>query len=512
MERPPLAQPEEIAAILLEGFDAYVDAFQAITQRAKAQFEAQDWHGIQADHRKRLRLYKQQVPKIARKIVRQLREEQHNQTFWAKTKAIYAESVHQHSAYEIAETFYNSVCRKVYRDIGANPDIMFVVDEHRLRPLRETYPIFRTYNWDRPSREIMKQILQDYAFEVPYEDIERDADYLIARLEEDILFLHTPDPQTRIEILNAHFFRNKGAYIVGRLCIEEQVVPFIIPLLQNAYGVYTDTLITDQNTASIIFSFTRSYFLVDLDVPSAWVYFLKTLMPLKPYSDLYNAIGFNKHGKTELYREFVRHLQHSNDQFVVAPGVRGMVMRVFTLPSYNIVFKLIKDTFDPPKTTNKAHVKSCYKLVSLHDRVGRMADTHEFEYFSFPRDRFAPELLEELLKVAPSIVHVNEDTVVIDHLYTERKMTPLNIFLEHATAQEAEEVVEEYGNTIKQLAAANIFPGDMLLKNFGVTRHRRVVFYDYDEIGFLTDYRFRRLPEPEEGEELYAEGPWFAVG
>ncbi|MCL4150612.1 UNVERIFIED_CONTAM: hypothetical protein GTU68_004940, partial [Idotea baltica] len=315
-----------------------------------------------------------------------------------------------------------------------------------------------------------------------------------------------------VEVLRAVFYRNKGAYIVGRIWVKDLPHPFIIPLLHNQNGIFADTLITDPNEASIIFSFTRSYFLVEIDIPSELVRFLKSIMPLKPLADLYNSIGFNKHGKTQLYRDFVHHLDQSDDEFIIAPGIKGMVMSVFVLPSYHIVFKLIKDKFDPPKTSNRGHVKTQYKLVSMHDRVGRMADTHEFEHFAFPRDRFSAELLAELQKVAPSILEMTETEIIIKHLYTERKMIPLNMFLETASEESAEEVVDEYGNTIKQLAAANIFPGDMLLKNFGVTRHGRVVFYDYDEIGFLTDYNFRRMPEPEEGDDYQDSTPWFAVG
>ncbi|WNJ16662.1 bifunctional isocitrate dehydrogenase kinase/phosphatase [Pontibacter sp. G13] len=510
--REPHELASQIAHLIVQDFDQYMWDFREVTARAPIRFQNRDWHGIQADQKKRMSLYKRRISRIARKIQREMGKDAANDSLWQLVKAQYKALSLLRYEYELSESFYNSVCRKVIGNMGADIDCMFVEDEHLHREFRSEAPIFRRFEWQEPNVKLMEKLLLSLPIKGEFEDVSRDAAYISGRLEEDVLFSYKPDKESHIDLLESVFYRNKGAYVVGRFWISDRYLPFIIPLLHNQNGVFADTLITDTDTASIIFSFTRSYFMVDVSIPSEFVHFLKTIMPEKPYGDLYNSIGFSKHGKTEMYRNFVQHLKSSTDQFVIAPGIKGMVMSVFTLPSYNIVFKLIKDQFDPPKTTNKAHVKSRYKLVSMHDRVGRMADTHEFEHFVFPRERFSQELIDELLTVASSIIHLTDEHVVIDHLYTERKMTPLNLFLEDANPDEAEEVVEEYGNTIKQLAAANIFPGDMLLKNFGVTRHRRVVFYDYDEIGFLTDYHFRWLPEAEGPEDIYASGPWFAVG
>ncbi len=506
-----LSNATEIVHIIMGGFDEYMAEFNKLTARAKNHFEERNWHGIQADTRERLRLYKKKVADLSQLVRNNLVGREQDISFWRTAKHLYSDLARQRYTYEIAETFYNSVCRKVYGHIGAESEWMFVEDEHAYREYSSATPIFHTYPGDQPAIEIFRQILLDYRFHTSFEDFDRDLNYILEAINRNIRIQFVPDRNICVHVLKPVFFRNKGAYIIGRIYIGIMLVPFAIPLLNGPNGIFVDTIILDPDDISIIFSFARSYFMVEVEIPSELVHFLKSLIPLKPYADLYASIGFNKHGKTELYRHFLRHLHTSEDRFIIAPGIKGMVMSVFTLPSYNIVFKLIKDKFDPPKTTSKAHVKSKYQLVKLHDRVGRMADTHEFENFELPKDRFTPELLEELQKVATSIVKVTENKVIIKHLYTERKMIPLNIFLQQAEEQEIEEVIGEYGNCIKQLAAANIFPGDMLLKNFGVTRHNRVIFYDYDEIGFLTDYRFRRLPEPEEGDQ-YSSGAWFAVG
>ncbi|MEM1229453.1 MAG: bifunctional isocitrate dehydrogenase kinase/phosphatase [Pseudomonadota bacterium] len=239
--------------------------------------------------------------------------------------------------------------------------------------------------------------------------------------------------------------------------------------------------------------------------------FLKELLPNKKRSELYSAIGLHKHGKTVFYRGFIEHLTRSEDLFVTAPGIKGMVMAVFSLPSYQVVFKIIKDQFAPQKNITAAQVKEKYAIVKTHDRVGRMADTQEFHNFVLPRRRFEAQLLEELLSVAGSTVSVTGDDVLISHLYIERQMTPLNLYIEDASDSELRNALDEYGNAIKQLAAANIFPGDMLLKNFGVTRHGRVVFYDYDEISYLTEVNFRTIPEPQTPEQEMASEPWYSV-
>ena len=289
--------------------------------------------------------------------------------------------------------------------------------------------------------------------------------------------------------------------------------PLVLPILHNeAGGVYVDTILFGSDMVSVLFSFTRSYFLVDAAVPAQWVLFLQQLMPAKPISEIYSSMGHNKHGKTYYYRCAYRHMQRTSDQFNIAPGIKGMVMTVFTLPSYDFVFKVIKDRFTPPKDMTREQVKAKYTLVKRWDRAGRMADTQEFNNLAFARERFSDELMDELRKVAPSVVEEHGKALVIKHVYVERRMTPLNLYLRNATDEQVEAVMDEYGNAIKQLAAANIFPGDMLLKNFGVTRHGRVVFYDYDEIVPLTDCNFRTIPKPRTEAEEMSSKPWYTVG
>jgi isocitrate dehydrogenase kinase/phosphatase len=321
----------------------------------------------------------------------------------------------------------------------------------------------------------------------------------------------------QIQVLSSLFFRNKGAYIVGKVINGFTEIPMCLPIVYNGNGrLVIDTALFSEDELLLVFSFARAYFMVDMEVPSAYVQFLRGLMPRKPRAELYNALGLQKHGKNLFYRDLLQHQRHSSDRFRIAPGIKGMVMLVFDLPSFPYVFKCIKDFYPPQKDTTREQIKGKYLLVKQHDRVGRMADTLEYSNVAFPRSRFEDELVAELKHFCGSLVEEDGDMLVIRHLYIERRMIPLNIYLQDATVAGDRDAIEravvEYGNAIKDLVAANIFPGDMLWKNFGVTRHGKVVFYDYDEIEYITDCNFRRVPTPRNEEEEMSGEIWYSVG
>ncbi len=496
------------ARMIQAGFDDFLARFSSVTRRAGEHFLARDFHAIQADTKYRLTLYKESARKIAGWVTRDLGARVDDEDLWRSIRATYAVRAARKPAYELAQTFFNSVYRKVPLERHSH-DVLFVdpePGEHRAEQ-----PLFKRHWAVRPLPEIVRRILEDTPMAGHWEDLERDVARVAGRIEAGMLAGRPVARQDRVEVLRSVFYRNKGAYIVGRAVFGDAVLPFLLPVLHGRGGLYVDAFIDDPDDVSVIFGFTRSYFLVDTDQPARLVDFLHSLVPTKSVAELYNSIGYNKHGKTELYRSFRRHLERSADRFTVTPGIRGMVMAVFHLPSFPIVFKVIKDRFEPPKSVTHEEVRAKYRLVSQHDRVGRMADTHEFLDFRFPRERFEPALLEELRAVAGSCIEERGDEVTVRHCYTERRMIPLNLYLETASPAEAEHAVDEYGRAIKQLAAANIFPGDMLLKNFGVTRHGRVVFYDYDEISFLTDCRFRHIPEPRRPEDEFSGEAWYHV-
>jgi len=509
-----LDKHERFASTILNGFESYFADYQNITLAARPRFEKADWLGMQRASIKRIDLYKKKVKKVKKFVELIAGEQLHQLNFWAAARESYSVLIEGHNNFEIAETFFNSIYCTVFKHRRIRNEYAFVFSPHGDMPPRKDKPVYRSYRPRIGLPTLFKELLDDYAFALPWENLQRDIDSIMSVIRNILMpRFDMSDTDLEFQVLISHFYRNKAAYVVGRIVSQGNSMPFALPLLQNEQGeVYVDTFLFGADKLSVLFSFTRSYFLVDATIPSQYVMFLQHLMPAKPISEIYSAMGYNKHGKTYYHRCAYRHMTNTTDRFIVAPGIKGMVMSVFTLPSYDFVFKIIKDKFTPPKEMTHEQVREKYRLVKRADRAGRMADTQEFTNLAFARDRFSDELMEELKSVAPSVLEERGKALIIKHVYVERRMTPLNLYLHDATDEQVYEVMDEYGNAIKQLAAANIFPGDMLLKNFGVTRHGRVVFYDYDEICPLTDCNFRRIPAARTEEEEMASTPWYSVG
>lgn len=500
------------AQAIKDAFEQYHNEFKVITRRCKTRFEQCDWAGIQHDAVERLDLYKLVIDKLITDLHTILGADTINTDCWKLLKKRYSELIANRSDFELAETFFNSVTRKTFTIVGVNVEIEYIDSDFEELPSQSDRPIYRRYQVSGDMLSSLKQLLQDCDFRAPFSNLDNDCQLVLERVKNALEPLGLWSKVNAIDIFKSIFYRNKAAYVIGRLCAGEAYIPFIIPLLNTEQGISIDTVLLTQNEVSIIFSFTRSYFHVEADYPHELISFLKSIMPLKPIAELYTAIGYNKHGKTELYRNLLRYLAKSDDQFEIAPGKKGMVMIVFTLPSYDVVFKIIKDKPAYPKTSTRQDVIDKYDLVYKHDRAGRLVDAQEFEHLKFDRSRFSDDLIEEFEIHAKNTVTITEDSVIIKHLYTERKLVPLNIYVKEASLQAATDAIIDYGNAIKDIVTANIFPGDILLKNFGVTRHGRVVFYDYDEICPLTECNFRNIPPARNYmDELEAE-PWFSVG
>jgi isocitrate dehydrogenase kinase/phosphatase len=354
-------------------------------------------------------------------------------------------------------------------------------------------------------------VFEDHRPTIPLAHPERDAARVAGEIEHAWQEGGAPFPLEDLELLEPVFFRRKAAYLVGRARGGNRVMPLVLAIVHGTAGIEVDAALLAEADVSVVFSFTRSYFHADVPRPAEVTEFLRSLMPVKPLSELYNALGHNKHGKTELYREVRRHLARTDEPFELAAGARGTVMEVFTLPSFDVVFKVIRDDFEPPKQTTPEEVKRRYHLVFAHDRAGRLVDAHAFEGLAFPRARFSRRLLAELQQTAKRAVRVESDMVVVRHAYTERRVRPLDLHMLQADEESALHAALDYGQAIRDLAATGIFPGDLLLKNFGVTRHGRVVFYDYDELRLLSECDFRDVPAARHPEDELDAEPWFHV-
>jgi isocitrate dehydrogenase kinase/phosphatase len=501
-----------LALAILNGFDAFFAEYKNITLGAQARFEAADWPAAQKAMRDRLDLWKQKRAIVADAATTITAGGVYDRENWEVAKSEFSELIQHHVNFEIAQSFFNSIYCYIFKHEKVRDQHAFVSAPHGYKP-EGGEQIIHNHAFSGDGTDVVRQILDNCHFNIPWEDQERDIGYIMDVVNREVLpKLDLKNHQARAETLESLFFRNKAAYLVGRVVCGDLSLPFVFPIQNSGDGsVYVDTILHDPDEISIVFSFSRSYFMVDASIPSEYVAFLQKIMPHKEIFELYNALGMPKHGKSEFYRFAVDETLNSTAPYITAPGIKGMVMLVFTRPDFDYVYKVIKDRFTPPKEMSQAHVKACYSLVKRWDRGGRMADTQEFNNLAFDRRRFSGELMAELQKEVPSKISESGNALVFKHVYVERKMVPLNLYLKNCTDEELRSVMDEYGSAIKQLAANNIFPGDMLLKNFGVTRHGRVVFYDYDELCPLLDCNFRALPEAQNDEQEMATQPWYEV-
>ncbi|MBS0450794.1 MAG: bifunctional isocitrate dehydrogenase kinase/phosphatase [Proteobacteria bacterium] len=528
-----------IAKAMADGFNRHYRLFRAESARAKHRFETADWHGQQRAQRERIEFYDLRVHEAVARLEKEFKAGEQPMEVWHQVKLHFIGLLVNHHQPELAETFFNSVTTKILHRAYFQNDFIFVrpaISTEYIEP--RDAPTYRAYYPAQDAPEVslddtVVRMLEDFGLLGRWTNLHRDArrvsQAVLARFHQVKLRANF-----QVQVLSGLFYRNKGAYVVGKIINGFVELPFSLPILHDGDGrFHVDAALFGEDDLQMLFSFARAYFMVDMEVPSAYVQFLRSLMPRKPRAEIYNALGLAKQGKTLFYRDFLSHLNYSSDRFRIAPGIKGMVMLVFDLPSFPFVFKLIKDFYPPPKDTTREQVKGKYLLVKQHDRVGRMADTLEYSEVGFPLDRFEPDLIEEIEKFAPSQLSIGdrdgngEMEVVLKHVYIERRMIPLNIFLqenfdqiEHAQSEaqaqhaqhQLEHAVVEYGNAIKDMVAANIFPGDMLWKNFGVTRGGKVVFYDYDEIEYLTDCNFRKVPAPRNEEDEMSGEVWYPVG
>ncbi len=510
---PGATSPEagDCARQIVEAFARYNAEFRAITRRAPLRFDNRDSHGGQHDAVERIELYDRFVNQTVAELRSRLGEQALERGLWKQIHNEFAARIGDLPDPEFTKTFFSSISRRLFGTVGVAPDIEFVATD--LDPLANHNAVgTNTYVNHGSLSLLFEDLLGDVRFRSPWRDLDKSVAYVAAEVHATLAANGARREVEKVEVIRPVFYQISRAYIVGRVVGHGFTLPLVIALKNSDGGVLVDAVMLSEDDISIVFSFTRSYFHVDLERVAEAVVFLKAIMPRKPVSELFTVLGRAKQGKTERYRELISHMQHTTDLFTHAAGERGLVMVCFTLPSFDVVFKIIRDRFAYPKTVLRDEVLAKYRLVFIHDRAGRLVDAQEFRRLRFPRSRFAPELLEELQRETSQTVHEDGEDLVFDHMYIERRMTPLNLYLRSAPPEAAEQAVLDYGQCIRDLAYTNIFPGDLLLKNFGVTRHGRVIFYDYDELCQVTDCVFRDVPQATNDEDEMRGEAWFYVG
>ncbi len=501
----------ECADDAAQAFERYNAEFRAVTRRAPGRFDARDWHGSQRDAVERIELYAQHVDSEVAGLRLKLGEDALNRELWIRIREEFASGIAAMPDAEFRKTFFNSLTRRLFGTVGVAPEIEFVALD--LDPLAGVSAPVETESYaNRGSLELLfEELLASVPHKAPWRDFDRSVRQVARAVQGHAERVTERRSVQSVELIRPVFYQISRAYLVGRIVGRDWTMPLVIALKNSESGILVDAVFMTEDDVSILFGFARSYFHVDLERVAEAALFLKNLMPRKPVSEIFTMLGRAKQGKTERYREFVRHLAESDDQFIHAAGERGLVMVVFMLPSYDVVFKLIRDRFPAVKTASRSDVLNKYDFVFKHDRAGRLVDAQEFRRLRLPKARFSEALLAEFKAETAGTVHEDGDDLIIDHCYVERRMTPLNLYLRDASPEDSEKAVIEYGQAIRDLANTNIFAGDLLLKNFGVTRHGRVIFYDYDELCLVTECRFREMPAASSDEDEMRAESWFYV-
>jgi isocitrate dehydrogenase kinase/phosphatase len=503
--------PSDCAHLIAAAFADYNAEFRVITRRAPLRFDARDSKGSQRDAVERIELYDRLVSQTIAQLRLKLAEQALDRSLWARIRTEFADLIEGLPDAEFTKTFFSSITRQLYGTVGVAPEIEFVATD--LDPLGNVTTAIGTNTYINHGSLLLlfEDVLGDIRFHSAWRDFDRSVAHVASEVTRHLKDIDERRAVVRVEIIRPVFYQVARAYIVGRIVGRDFLLPLVIALKNTDGGVLVDAVMQSEGDVSIVFSFTKSYFHADLDRVGEAVLFLKSILPRKPVSELFTVLGRAKQGKTERYRELMRHLEQTEDQFVHAPGERGLVMVCFTLPSFDVVFKIIRDKFPYPKNVLREEVKAKYQLVFKHDRAGRLVDAQEFKQLRFRKALFAPALLEELRTETAMTVHEEGEDLIFDHMYIERRMTPLNLYVRAATEADAESAALDYGQCIRDLAYTNIFAGDLLLKNFGVTRHGRVIFYDYDELCQVTDCRFRDMPQATNPEDEMRGEAWFYV-
>ena len=508
------ADPAAIARATLDGFNRHYAIFRDCARTAKKHFEDSHWLSIAHTSQDRIDFYDRRVLETVARLEREFGCAHIDEARWEAVKRNYISLLIDHKQPECAETFFNSVsCKILHRNYFHNR-CLFVRPAVSTDHIDADPPSYRSYYPRQHGlRRALIDVILDFQLDARFADFRRDLRNVLAAFRARFPRPFVTEANHQLQVLSSLFFRNRTAYIVGRVLNGFHVYPFVVSIKHDTEGkLYLDALLLDPDQIALLFSANRAYFLVDMEVPSAYIAFLKDVARVRTEAELYTMVGLQKQGKTLFFRDFLHHLKHSTDDFIVAPGIKGLVMTVFTLPSFPYVFKVIRDRIAPSKETTREKVKEKYYLVKHHDRVGRMADTLEYSDVAIPRVRCTRELIDELKAVAPAAIEEDGEMIIVRHVYIERRMTPLNLFLETATPEQRSKAIRDYGDALKQLAAVNIFAGDLLFKNFGVTRFGRVVFYDYDEIEYITECRFKRIPPPPPDYDEMSSEVWYPVG
>ncbi|HEV2228335.1 MAG TPA: isocitrate dehydrogenase kinase/phosphatase AceK regulatory subunit [Steroidobacteraceae bacterium] len=492
-----------VAARIFECFVSFYGAFQRLTQHAKTAFEVRDPAAAVTHARTRLGLYDDAVYALADELRLRYPALTEHEPLWAAVEETYRARAQDLYDGDLAIAFLHSVMRRVHVGEWRPVDYTFG-DLPRLSAPRED--VFTAVGCHWPLEPgVLDEVLKVGDLAVPYRDLDRDAARVAQRLNESFASDRTLELE-RIEMIRGCFFRNRGAYLVGRLVFRDgRVKPLVIALRNGDEGLVARAVLVAIPHVHNLFSSTQAAFHVMNPHYHEIAEFLFTIMPRRPLGLQYSTFGFYHYSKVAVMSEITQLLAQSGQVLSTAPGSPGTVAMAFNAPCLPYVLKVIRDrptdgykwgTFPGP-----AAVLDKYRRVHEINRTGSMLDNTIFNNLKLERAWFDPRLLEELVTAAGNAVRLQGDAVIFKYLVVQRTLMPLNIYLQVATPDKARRVISNLGHCIKNNAAANLFNRDFDIRNYGVTRYLKVYLYDFDAVEALTDMKVRTNTDRVEGEE-----------
>ena len=494
------------ARCILQEFELYYVESRGIPAQAQAAFEARDPARSIALSRRRLSIYSESIHALAAQLLDAYPALAADPTLWPQIEAHYLPMTTGRYEEDLAIAFLHSSRRMIVKDEWQPVDYSFGRAARRASPV-QVY-IHRDFSGGAGLRPaIVREILEIPDFKRAFRDLQGDAERVAQRVNAELGFDgHDLDVVRVIQMIDAGFFRNRGAYLVGRIILRERsAVPFVLSLENDESGIFVDAVLTREAAIHNIFSSTLANFHVNDPHYHELAAFLHSVMPGRALGLHYSTIGFNHVGKVAVMDELRGELDTSKERFETAPGFRGSVAIAFTAPSSAYVLKIIRDTpTDSYKWGHFAGIESVldkYRRVHEINRTGSMLDNIIYYNIRLEQSWFAPELLEELLAFAGQTVSQQDGSLTFKHLIVQPKMVPLPLFLETAARKDAEAAVVNLGHCIKNNAAANIFNKDLDGRNYGVSHFHKVYLFDYDALEVFTDVKIRTNVGREEGEE-----------
>ena len=489
---------------ILAEFDAYYVESRSIPNLAKSAFEQRDPAMSLDLSLRRLSVYSVSAHALARRLRAALPEVAEDETFWTRLEARYLALIEGRYESDLAFAYIHSARRMVYEGMWKPVEYMFL---HHREPASERSAAVRIDIPIAPGADLavlVDRVLAVPRFERRWRDRAGDVRRVVERLQS--IFSGGARRPVEIQMTDAGFYRNRGAYIVGRIVFDDSSAsPLILALLNHDAGIYVQAVLAGEADAHNLFSSTLANFHVTNSHYHELAAFLHTVMPTRRLGLHYSTIGFNHVGKVAVMHELREELATHREVFITAVGFRGSVAIGFAAPSSDYNLKVIRDVptdqYKWGEFPGIGAVLDKYRRVHEIDRTGSMLDNIIYYNLELDPAWFEADLLAELLRDAGKSVSLRDDAVILKHLIVQRRVRPLPVFLQDATPEEAREVIVNLGHCIKNNAAANVFNKDLDARNYGVSRFQKVYLFDYDALEPLTRVKVRSNAGRFDGED-----------